>query len=243
MLHPRIAAVRADGTLVGDGLREIDTRILETVDAGKDLCPNHATERLVAGIRAAVVDVPRSDPCDNSVPIEGHARVAKRALVPVGAGNVVLRACFDPFHGPSAGLFRCQRARGHLRIGSDFDAEAAADVESLYADAIDGNAEMRREELNGERGKLIVAPIIDVLVFRIPVRDNGVIFEWRAREPVEMQMVDAEDVGGFAKGFLHIAIFKDTAPYAIRACVFVEQNFVFESAFGIDHRVEAFVLN
>src|SRR6266568_973532 len=112
MLHPRIAAVWADGTLVGDGLREIDTRILETVDAGKDLCPNHATERLVARVRAAVVDVPRSDPCDNSVPIEGHARVAKRALVPVGAGNVVLRACFDPFHRPPAGLFRCQSGCG-----------------------------------------------------------------------------------------------------------------------------------
>src|SRR5881296_2487634 len=90
---------------------------------------------------------------------------------------------------------------------------------------------------------IIGATIIDVLIFRVPVRDNGVIFEWRAREPVEVQMVDADDVGGFAKGFLHVAIFKDTPPDAICARVFMEQHFVFESVFGIHDRVEAFVLN
>ena len=51
------AAVRANRTLVGDRLREIDTGILEPINARKNLRPNHAPKRLVARKGSAIVVV------------------------------------------------------------------------------------------------------------------------------------------------------------------------------------------
>ena len=41
--------------------------------------------------------------------------------------------------------------------------------DSLHADAVDVNVQMRGQKLDGERGKRIVALVIDALVFRIPL--------------------------------------------------------------------------
>ena len=57
MLHARIAAIGPYGALVADRLGEINARILEAIDAGKNLRPNDAAERLVARISAAIINM------------------------------------------------------------------------------------------------------------------------------------------------------------------------------------------
>ena len=169
VLHARIAAIGADRTLVGDRLREIDAGILETIDAGKHLRPDHAAQRLVARISAAIVDMPRVNRGDDAILVQRDAGVAKGPFVAVRARSHVLGARFHPLDGTPASLLRSQRADRHLRIARDLDAEAAADVGSLDPNAIDVDAEVRRQKLDGERGKRIVALVVDALIFRIPL--------------------------------------------------------------------------
>ena len=57
MLHARVTAVGANGAFVADRLGEINARILEAIDAGKNLRPDDAAERLVARISAAIIDM------------------------------------------------------------------------------------------------------------------------------------------------------------------------------------------
>ena len=92
VLHARIAAIGADGTLVGDDLREVDAQIFQAIGCRRDLRPDDAAQRLIARISAAVVDVPRVDGKDDAVLVERDARVAEGALVAVRAGGHVLGA-------------------------------------------------------------------------------------------------------------------------------------------------------
>src|SRR5207302_3176138 len=104
MLHARVTAVGANRAFVADRLGEINARVLEAIDAGKNLRPDDAAERLVARISAAIVYVARSDGSDDAIFIERHAGVAEGALVAVGAGSHVLRAALHPLHRLAAGL-------------------------------------------------------------------------------------------------------------------------------------------
>ncbi len=243
MLHARVSAIRADGTLVGDRLREIDARVLEAIDARKNLRPDHAPERLVARKGSAVVVVLGIDGGNDAVLVESDARIAEGAFVAVGARNHVFGASLDPLNGTAAGFLGGQGADRHLRIAGDLDAEAAADVEGLDANAIDVDVQVRREKLNGERGKRIVAPVVDALVFGIPLSDDDVVLERRGREAVEMQAVDVNDVGGVFKRLLDVAVFEDAVPDFVGAAFFVENAFVGERVFGVDDRVERFVFD
>src|SRR5258708_29541401 len=139
VLHARVSAIGAYGTLVGDGLPEIDASVLEPIHATENLRPDHAAQRLIARVGTAVVDVSRVDRRDDAILVEGHACVSKSPLVAVSARNHVLGAGFDPLDGPSTGLFRRQSADRHLRRTRDFDPEAASAVESLNPGLIDMN--------------------------------------------------------------------------------------------------------
>src|SRR6266853_1406456 len=150
MLHARVSAIGADGTLVGDSLPEIDASVLETIHATENLRPDHATQGLIARIGTTIVDVSRVDGGDDAALVEGYARVAEGALIAVSARNHVLGAGLDPLDGSSTGLFRCQSADRHLRITRDLDAEATTNIERLHPDLIDMNIQMRGQELDRE---------------------------------------------------------------------------------------------
>src|ERR1700676_3621856 len=85
MLHARISPIRTDGTLIGDGLPEIDASVLEAIDPTENLRPDHAAQGLIARVGSAVVDVSRVDRRDDAILVEGHACVSKSALVAVSA--------------------------------------------------------------------------------------------------------------------------------------------------------------
>src|SRR5258708_30877886 len=121
-----------------------------------------------------------------------------------------------------------------MGIGGIFDNETAADVEGLHTNAVDGNAEMRGDKLNGKRRKGIVAPIIDVLVFGIPMANHCIVFKRRAGKAVKVQLVDAYDVSRITKGLFDVAVLEDAAPDAIRARLVMQKDFVAESFFGVD---------
>src|SRR6266481_1628434 len=150
VLHARVSAIGAYGTFVGDRLPEIDASVLETIYTTENLRPDHAAQRLIARVGTAVVDMARVDGGDDTLFVEGDARVSKSALVAVSARNHVLGAGFDPLDGPPTGLFRRQSADGHLRVTRNLDAEAASDVESLNPDLIDMNVQVRGQELDRE---------------------------------------------------------------------------------------------
>src|SRR5262249_48310859 len=104
VLHPRVAAVRSHGTLIGHHLREVDAATLEAIGTGKHLRPDDTTQGLVARIGAAIVDMARSDGSDHAVLAKSDARVAEGALVALAAGGHVFGPRLHPLAGPPAGL-------------------------------------------------------------------------------------------------------------------------------------------
>src|SRR4051812_31556509 len=136
VLHARISTIGTDGTLIRDDLSEIDARILEPVDARKDLRPDHATERLIARVSAAVVKVSRLNAGDHAIRVQGDTRIEERTLVPVRARLHVLGTSLCPLDGLTAGFGGGESAQRHLGIIRDLDAKATADIERLAADVI-----------------------------------------------------------------------------------------------------------
>src|ERR1035437_1516459 len=148
VLHARVSAIGADGALVADGLYELDTSVLEAIRTAEHLGINHAAQGFVARISAAIINVPGSDRGDHPVLVEGDTRVAESALVSVRARGHVPGAGFRPFHRTSPGLLGSQRAHRHLRIVGDLNAEAAADIGGLHANAINMDREVGSKKLN-----------------------------------------------------------------------------------------------
>ena len=96
VLQPRIAAVGSDRTLVGQRLGVVDADVLEAVVAGHDLRPDHRAERLVAQIRAGVVERPDLEAEDRAVAHHGHLDVEEGPLVSVCRGREMLPARLAP---------------------------------------------------------------------------------------------------------------------------------------------------
>ena len=215
MLHARIAAVRADGTLVRDHLGEIDAQVFQAVGRGRHLRPDHAAQRLVARISAAIVNVPGIDGENNAVFVERHARVAERPLVAMRARYHVLGARLRPLDGRAVGLARSQRAYRHLRIVRDLDAKAAADVVGLHPHLVHAQMQRGSEQLNADSGERIVAPEVKALIVVVPLRDDRVVFQRRAGEAMHVQVVNVDHVGGLGKGLLHLTILKHAVPHDV----------------------------
>src|SRR5713226_2601084 len=238
MLLSLIAAIRANWTFIRYRLAEIDAGIPEAVDAGKNLRPDHAAQGLITWISTTIIDMARINCGDDSILIQRHARVTERPFVAVRTRDVVLGTSLDPLHRAATGFFRCKRANRHLRITGDLDPEAAADIKCLDANPVDWNSEMRRDELYRERRKGIVAPIVDVIVFRIPLTDNRIVLQRRAGKPVKVHLVDPDDVRRFAKRLFDVAIFEDAAPDFVCSCILVKQNGILQGLFGVNHHIE-----
>ena len=60
---------------------------------------------------------------------------------------------------------------------------------------------------------------------------------------MEMHAVDIDHVGGFAKCLIDIPVFEDPVPDTIRARFFVQDAFVGQRAFRIDHRIQCLVFD
>src|SRR5438876_11161589 len=69
VLHPGVSAVWTDGAYVGYCLTEINAGILEAIYAGKNLRRDHAPDRLVVRICAAIVDVARESRGNRAVSV------------------------------------------------------------------------------------------------------------------------------------------------------------------------------
>src|SRR5712692_1508540 len=243
MLHTGIATVRSDRAFISRGLGEINARVFEAIHAGENLRPDHATEWLVTGIGSAIVNVPRGNGGDHAILVEGYARIAERSLIAVGTGGHVLGTCFHPLDRPSASFLRSQRDYGHLRIICDFYAKAAADVGSLHTNSVDVYIEMGREKLYGKRRKGIVAGIVDVIVFLIPFTDDDIVLERRAGEAMKMQPVNMDDRGRILKSLFHITVFEDSIPDFVGASFLMQDAFIFQRLFGIQHGFQRLILN
>src|SRR5581483_1529416 len=149
--------------------------------------------------------------------VQGHACIQERALIAVGTGHEVLGASLHPLDWPPTCLARSQCAQGHVGIIRDLDAEAAAYVVALGTDLIYMDAQVRRQKLDGERGKGIVAPEVSRVIGAIPLADDGVVLERCGAEAAKVQPVNLNDVGSFGKCRVHISIFEMTFPYQIGA--------------------------
>src|SRR3981081_2545467 len=182
MLHARIAPIGANWAFVGDCLGKVNACSLKAVDTGKNLGPDDASQRFIAWIGPAIVNVARGDRGDHTLVVQCDACVTKSAFVAMSAGGHVLGARFNPLDGTPPGLLRSQRTYSHLRVAGDLDAEAAADIEGLHPNPVDLHLQMRRQELDGERRKRIVAPVMNVLVFRVPLGNDDIVFERSTRK-------------------------------------------------------------
>src|ERR1700751_1739205 len=243
MLHARIATIGAYGTFIRDRLAEIDAGILETVNTREYLGPDHASEWLVAGIGAAIVDVAGRDRGDHAVLVECDPRVAGSALVAVGARGHWLGTRLDPLNRTAAPFSGGEGAYRHLRLAGDLEAKPAADIEGLDANAVDVNVEVRSQKLDSEGRKRIVAPVVDAVVLVIPLGDDDIVFERRAREPVEVHAVDFDHRYRFPKRLLDVAVLEHSVPYLIRAGFFMQDAGIAESLLGIDDGIEGIVID
>jgi len=105
------------------------------------------------------------------------------------------------------------------------------------------DVKVRREKLNGERRERIIAPVIDALIFRVPLSDGDIVLERRGRETVKVEAVNLDDIGGVFESFLDVTVFKDTIPDSVGAALFVENAFVGKRVFGVEYGIERFVFD
>src|SRR5215467_10240356 len=186
MLHAGVSAIGANRALVGENLRKLDAGVAESVGAAEDLRKDDATERLVARIGAAIIDVARGYRGDHAIFVESYFGVKESTLVAMRARNHMLRTGFDPLDRTASGFLGGEHTDSHLRISRDLDAKAAADIECLHANLVDVHTEMSGEKLDRKRGERIIAPIIKVIVLGIPLTYDHIVFERGRRETVEV---------------------------------------------------------
>src|ERR1700723_3381163 len=196
MLHARVAAIRANRTLIRHNLRKIEARILETIRTGKNLRPNNATKRFVARKCPTIVDMTRLDRRNYAVFIERYARIKKRPLVAMRASQQMLGARLSPFHGAPAKFPRGQRAQRHIRIIRNLDAKSAADINTLQVNLIDPDSQRRRKKLRGESREGIIRPILDPVFFQVPLANHRIVLKRRAREAMKRHAPNFHNVSG-----------------------------------------------
>ena len=160
---------------------------------------------------------------DDAIRIQSDSGVIKRPLVSVCTGQHVFGAGFCPLYRPPSRLARSQRTQSHVRIAGDFDPEPTTNIDAPHADLIDAYAERRRQELRCERGELLVREVLDALLFDIPLRDDNVVFQRRAREAVKMQASDMDDVHRLLECFIDLPEFENVMPHSVRPGFIVQE--------------------
>ena len=156
VLHARVAAVGRDGRLVRADLGEVDPDVPPAVEAGRDLRPDDAAERLVARECATVVERTHLEPGHRPVCHDPDLDVEERALVPVRVRGVLIGTPLGPLH-RSAELPRHEAEHDVLGMEADLVPEPAADVLGDEAELVDPGAERRRHPDRPDPGHLVVA--------------------------------------------------------------------------------------
>ena len=88
------------------------------------------------------------------------------------------------------------------------------------------HVEMCGEKLDGKRRKGIVAGVVNVIVFLIPLADHNVVLQWRAGEAMKMQPVNTDDGGGILKSFFHVTVFENAIPDLVGASLLMQYALV-----------------
>src|ERR1700674_1309979 len=96
MLHARIAPIGAHRACVRDRLGKVNARILEAVDTGENLGADDASQRFIAWIGSAVVNVARADRGDHTLVVQCGVCVTKTAVVTMSPQRDVLGARLNP---------------------------------------------------------------------------------------------------------------------------------------------------
>ena len=93
--------------------------------------------------------------------------------------------------------------------------------------------EVRGQKLDGERGKRIVAGVINALVLGIPLADNDIVLERRARETMEVHAVNVDNVGRFPEGLADVSVFENAIPDFVGAGFLVQNAFILQRLFAV----------
>ena len=243
VLHPRVAAVRAARRLVRADLREVDPDVPPAVDARRDLRPDDAAERLVAGPRTAVVEHPCAEAEHRPVRLDRHLDVEEHALVAVRVRRVLVGAPLGPLHG-ALQLPREQAERDQLDVRADLVAEPAADVLRDEAELVDPDPQGRRHHDLGEARELVVRVDRPLRGAAVVLDDRAAGLERRGGEAVEVQALDPHDLVRLGERRVVVAVVELARPDHVRADVLVqERRRRVGRPLGVEHRLERFVVH
>ena len=243
LLHARVAAVRRHRALVGHDLREVDADVAPAVQAGRDLRPDDAAERLVARERSAVVQRLHLEAEHRAVVLDGDLDVVEPALVPVRVRRVLVGAPLRPLDRPLQ-LAGEQAARGQIRVRRDLVPEAAADVLGDEAELVERHAQRRAHPDRRHAGHLVVAVQRELARAAIVLDQRGRALERGGGEAVEVELLDLHDAVGSLQRAVDVAPVERARPDDVRAGVVVEQGgaVVLRPA-GVDDHVKRLVLD
>ena len=235
LLHPRIAAVRRDRRLVRHHLRELEPDVPPAVQAGGDLRPDDAAERLVAEIGACVVERLRAEAEQRPVRLDRHLRVVEPPLVAVRHRLVELRPPLGPLDRPVQ-LAGEQAADDELRMRGDLVAEAAADVLRDDAELVEPDPHRRPHHDRREARELVVRRDRPLPGAAVVLDERAVGLERRRVEPVEVELLDRDDVIGLGERGVEVAPLPDAAVGHVAAGLLVEDRRVVGARLaGVDH--------
>ena len=243
VLHPRVATVRRDGRLVRHRLRELDADVAPAVHPRRDLRPDDAAERLVAEVRARVVDRLRAEAEHRAVGLDRDLGVEEPALVPVRHRLVEVGPPLRPLDRPVE-LPREQAARDELRVGRDLVAEAAADVLGDDAQLVGADAHRRRHHDHREPGELVVRRDRPLAGAAVELDERAVELERGRVEAVEVELGDRHDVVGLGERRVDVSPLPDARVGHVAAAFLVEDGrAVLERLPGVDDDVERLVVD
>ncbi len=243
LLHARVAAVRRHRRLVRHDLREVDADVAPAVEAGRDLRPDDAAERLVARERAAVVERRDLEAEHRPVVHDGDLDVREPALVAVSVRRVLVGAPLRPLDRP-AQLARQQAAGGEVGVRGDLVAEAAADVLRDEAEPVERHAQRRSHPDRRHPGHLVVRVDGELLRAAVVLDERHRALERRRREAVEVELPDLDDAVGGLERAVDVAPVEHARPDDVRARVLVQDRrvLVLRPA-GVDQHRQRLVLD
>ena len=243
LLHARVTAVRRARRLVRHHLREVETKVAPAVHPGRDLRPDDAAERLVAEVRARVVERLRPERRHRAV---GHHRdlgIEEPALVSVGHRLVEVRPPLGPLH-RAPELAGEQAERHELRVRRDLVPERAPDVLGDHAQLVGSHPERGRHHDRREAGELVVAGERPLAGTAVVFDERAVRLERRRVEAVEVELRDLDDVVGLGERLVDVAPLPHAGVGDVSTALLVEhRGVVLEGLAGVDDDVERLVVD
>ena len=221
VLHARVAAVRAARRLVRADLGEVDADVPPAVDAGRDLRPDDAAERLIPRPGAAVVDHPRLEPEHRAVRLDRHFDVEEDPLVPVRVGRVLIGAPLRPVD-RSPELAREQAHGDELDVRADLVAEASADVLGDEAELVHPDLQRRRHHDDREAGELVVRVDRPLPRAAVVLDDCAARLQRSRGEAMEVQSLDPHDLVGLGERGVVVAVVEVPLPDRVVRDLLVE---------------------